>query len=235
MSTNKFYIFISFKMTEENQKNTVATVGMIFSIVWLILLITVIFAWFWLPLLFVWFILWIIGLFYKPRGKARVAICIPLVVFITIASIICWLWSSIKTPTMQFVDWAKVEFENIDEETFDENRFKAITNEEFNNITSTIDEDEFTSMIENSTWSNILEKLAYTIFALGQQGLENSLEKYYDESYEVNSTENNIKENTWNTNESEENTDTDNTDVENVDVFTESEKNDIEQILNILE
>ena len=52
---------------------------------------------------------------------------------------------------MQFVDWAKVEFENIDEETFDQDRFNAITNEEFNNIISSIDEDEFTSMIENST------------------------------------------------------------------------------------
>lgn len=230
MSTNKFFISIFFKMTEENQKNTVATVGMIFSIVWLILLITVILAWFWLPLLFVWFILWIIGLFYKPRGRARVAICIPLVVFITIASIICWLWSSVKTPTMQFVDWAKVEFENIDEETFDQDRFNAITNEEFNNIVSTIDENQFTSMIENSTWSNILEKWAYVIAGILQQGLENSLEKYNDESYEVNSTGNNIEDNTENTYENEENTST-----ENVEVFTKEEQNDIEQILQILE
>lgn len=217
-------------MTEENQKNTVATVGMIFSIVWLILLVTVILAWFWLPLLFVWFILWIIGLFYKPRGRARVAICIPLVVFITIASIICWLWSSVKTPTMQFVDWAKIEFENIDEETFDKDRFNAITNEEFNNITLTIDENQFTSMIENSTWSNIVEKWAYVIAGMLQEGLENSLEKYNDESYEVNNTENNLENNTEKLDENEEHTDT-----ENVEIFTKEEQNDIEQILNILE
>ena len=212
------------------QKNTVATVGMIFSIIWLILLITVLWAGFGLPLLFVWFILWIIGLFYKPRGRARIAICIPLVVFISMISIACWLWSSVKTPTMQFIDWAKVEFENIDEETFDKDRFNAITNEEFNNIISSIDEDEFTSMIENSTWSNILEKLAYTIFTLGQEGLENSLEKYNDESYEVNNTENDIEDNTENTYENEENPNT-----ENIEVLPNDEQNEIEQILNIVE
>lgn len=223
-------------MTEEmNQKNTVGTVGMRFSIIWLILLITVFLAWFWLPLLFVWFILWIIGLFYKPRGKARIAICIPLIVFISMMSIACWFWSSVKTPTMQFIDWAKVEFENVDDETFDKDRFNAISNEEFNNIISSLTEEEFISMVENSTWSNILEKWAYVIAGMLQEGLEASLEKYNDESYEVNNTENSIEENAENTDENEENTDTDNTEVENVDVFTESEMNDIEQILDILE
>ena len=52
---------------------------------------------------------------------------------------------------MQFINWAKIEFENINEETFDKDRFNAITNEEFNNIVSSIEEDEFTSMINNST------------------------------------------------------------------------------------
>ena len=227
-------------MTEEmNQKNTVGTVGMRFSIIWLILLITIFLAWFWLPLLFVWFILWIIGLFYKPRGKARIAICIPLIVFISMMSIACWVWSSVKTPTMQFIDWAKVEFENVDDETFDKDRFNAISNEEFNNIISSLTEEEFISMVESSTWSNILEKWAYVIAGMLQEGLEASLEKYNDESYEVKNMENtdgnNIEENTENIDENEENTDSDNTEVENVDVFTESEKNDIEQILDILE
>lgn len=136
---------------------------------------------------------------------------------------------------MQFIDWAKVEFENVDDETFDKDRFNAISNEEFNNIISSLTEEEFISMVENSTWSNILEKWAYVIAGMLQEGLEASLEKYNDESYKVNNTENSIEENAENTDENEENTDTDNTEVENVDVFTESEKSDIEQILNILE
>lgn len=209
-------------MTEEmNKKNTVATVGMRFSIIWLILLVTVFLAWFWFPLLFVWFILWIIGLFNKPRGKARVAIIIPLVVFITTIAIGCYIWSSVKTPVKEFWDWAKVQLEQIDEETFDNDRFSSITNEEFNSIFSGMTEDEFKSLLENSTWSNVLEKWSYALFWLLQQGLENSLEKY---NSEIDDTEN--------TNEDEENDDIDSEDIE---VFTESEQDDIEQILNILE
>lgn len=209
-------------MTEEmNKKNTVATVGMRFSIIWLILLVTVFLAWFWFPLLFVWFILWIIGLFNKPRGKARVAIIIPLVVFITTIAIGCYIWSSVKTPVKEFWDWAKVQLEQIDEETFDNDRFSSITNEEFNSIFSDMTEDEFKSLLENSTWSNVLEKWSYALFWLLQQGLENSLEKY---NSEIDDTEN--------TNEDEENDDIDSEDIE---VFTESEQDDIEQILNILE
>ena len=209
-------------MTEElNKKNTVATVGMRFSIIWLILLVTVFLAWFWFPLLFVWFILWIIGLFNKPRGKARVAIIIPLVVFITTISIGCYIWSSVKTPVKEFWDWAKVQLEQIDEETFDNDRFSAITNEEFSSIFSGMTEDDFKLLLENSTWSNALEKWSYALFGLLQQGLENSLEKY---NSEIDDAEN--------TNEDEENDDIDSEDIE---VFTESEQNDIEQILNILE
>ncbi|MBO7505017.1 hypothetical protein J6T66_02445 [bacterium] len=97
-------------------------------------------------------------MFYKPRGKARVAICIPLVVFIAIFSVIAYVWSSIKTPATQFADWIKVEFENFDEESFENERFNAITNEEFNNIFSSLTEEEFESLLETSTGSNVLEK-----------------------------------------------------------------------------
>jgi len=231
-------------MPEENQiqneqKNTVATIWMVFSIIWLITFITILFAPLWLPLLFIWFILWIIGLFYKPRGKARVAVCIPLVVFVAIFSIITYIWSSIKTPTTQFIDWAKIEFENIDEEDFDSDRFNAITNEEFNNIFSSLGEEEINLLIENSAWSNILEKWAYAFTNILQQGLETSLERYnHWDSPEI--TDNNqlitidIEKEENNENSTEE---TNNTEVESesVEVFSESEKNDIEQIINILE
>ena len=228
-------------MSEEfqNQKNTVATVGMRFSIIWFIALITLFFARLWLPLLFVWFILWIVGLFYKPRGKARVAICIPLAVFIAIVSVICYIWSSVKTPAKEFVDWIQIETEQFNEEDFDKDRFNNITNEEFNNIFSSISEEDFTTLIENSTWSNIIEKWAYTIFGLLQHGFEISFEKY-NAGYipEVNN-ENNII-NVDVDIENNENTDEENEiSIENgnsnSEVFTQSEQNDIEQILNILE
>ena len=228
--------------SQDEQKNTVATVAMVFSIIWLIALITVIFAWLWLPLLFLWFVLWIIGLFYKPRGKARVAICIPLIVFIAIFSVIAYIWSSVKAPAEEFAEWAKIEFENVDEETFDNERFNNITNEEFNNIISSMTEEDFKALMETSSWSNVIERGSYVIFGLLQQGLKTSFEKYNDGYIPVITDEDNIisvdinveNNEDENTNEEPENTD-ENTASEKVEVFSESEQNDINQILNILE
>lgn len=223
--------------TQNEQKNTVGTVGMRFSIIWLIALITVFFIRLWLPLLLVWFILWIIGLFYKPRGKARVAVSIPLVVFIALASVVCYVWSSIKTPTTQFTDWIKVEFENIDDENFDNDRFNAITNEEFNNIRASLTEEEFKTLLENSTWSNTLEKWAYVLFGLLQQGFENSLERYNNELPEVDeNNENEIDEVVdEDSNNEEDEIETNEVEVENDESSLQNEKDDIDEILNILE
>jgi hypothetical protein len=52
---------------------------------------------------------------------------------------------------MQFADWVKVEFENIDEESFDKDRFNEIVNEEFNDMFSSINEEELKSLLEAST------------------------------------------------------------------------------------
>ena len=223
--------------TQNEQKNTVGTIGMRFSIIWLIALITVFFIRLWLPLLLVWFILWIIGLFYKPRGKARVAVSIPLVVFIALASVVCYVWSSIKTPTTQFTDWIKVEFENIDDENFDNDRFNAITNEEFNNIRASLTEEEFKTLLENSTWSNTLEKWAYVLFGLLQQGVENSLERYNNELPELDENdENEIDEVVDEDSNNEENEiETNEVEVENDESSLQNEKDDIDEILNILE
>jgi len=222
---------------QDEQKNTVATIGMVFSIIWLVALITILFARLWLPLLFIWFILWIIGLFYKPRGKARVAVCIPLIVFIAIFSLIAYFWSSVKTPATQFIDWAKVEFENIEEENFDSDRFNAISNEEFNNIFSSLNEEDIKLLIENSTWSNILEKWAYAIADILQQGLKTSLERYNNWDYpEINDNENQLITIDIEKNENPiEETNNGEVKSESVEIFTQSEKNDIEQIINILE
>ena len=222
---------------QDEQKNTVATIGMVFSIIWLVALITILFARLWLPLLFIWFILWIIGLFYKPRGKARVAVCIPLIVFIAIFSLIAYFWSSVKTPATQFIDWAKVEFENIEEENFDSDRFNAISNEEFNNIFSSLNEEDIKLLIENSTWSNILEKWAYAIADILQQGLKTSLERYNNWDYpEISDNENQLITIDIEKNENPiEETNNGEVKSESVEIFTQSEKNDIEQIINILE
>ena len=235
-------------MAEEiqKQKNTVATVGMRFSIIWLIALITLFLAWVWLPLLILWFILWIIGLFYKPRGRARVAICIPLVVFIVIASVAYYIWSSIKTPAMEFVDRAQTQVEQLEaDENFDGDMFGNLVESEINNIVNDKSEDDWKASFEASTGSNVIEKGSYLIFSVLQQWFENALEKYNngelpeisdDNDNEIVTIDIDVEddEDSEDTNE-EDSEKIENTKQENVEVFSQSEKNDIQEILNILE
>ncbi len=228
--------------TQNEQKNTVATIGMWFSIIWLVLTITLFFVRLGMPLLFLWFILWIVGLFYRPRKKAWIAVSIPLVVFIALAAIVCYIWSSVKTPATQFWDWAKVNLEQLDDETFDNDRFNSIANEEFNNTFSSITEEDFKSLMETSTWSNTLEKWAYVFFGLLQQGLENTIEKYNNELPEVdednaieNEDENNEEDNSEEVELTEQEVTVESNEEESSETFSQSEKNDIEQIIDILE
>lgn len=232
--------------THDEPKNTVATVGMWFSIIGLILLITVFLAWFWLPLLLLWFILWIIGLFYKPRGKAWVAVCIPLVVFVVFVSIACYVWRSVKIPLNEFVEWVEPQFEQLqNNENFDGERFGDILEAELNNMTNGKSENEWKELFESSTGSNSLEKGAYMLSSMFKEWFESALEKYNNgELPEISDEDDNIIDVDV---EVEEEDDGDVEEVEqeevtieqskksNNETFTQSEKNDIEQIINILE
>ena len=233
--------------TQNEQKNTVATVGMWLSIIGLILLITVFLWWLWLIFLFVWFILWIVGLFSKPRGKARVAICIPLVVFIAFISLACYVWKSVKTPANEFMDWAKPQLEQFEnDENFDGDRFGNILESELNSIIKDKSEDEWKVIFEASTGSNLLEKGSYLFFSLMQQGFESALEKYNNEELpEISDEDDDIIDIDIDVENEDEDTDEEEESSEEITIqqpkktnnetFTQSEKNDIEQILNILE
>ena len=221
-------------MAEEiqTQKNTVATVGMRFSIIGLILLITVFFSWLGLILLFIGLILWIVGLFSKPRGKARVAIIIPLLVYI--AWIVAWIyvWNSVKTPAMEFVNYVENKMAPIDPETLDDERFEYLLESEMNSMFKDMTEEEFKAMYKSSTWSNAISRWAYLIFGLAQQAFDTAWEKYENWELPEVATENSLIDvDVW-VNDS---TNNESTVSENVEIFTQSEKNDIEQILNILE
>lgn len=221
-------------MAEEiqTQKNTVATVGMRFSIIGLILLITVIFSWLGLILLFIGLILWIVGLFSKPRGKARVAIIIPLLVYI--AWIVTWIyvWNSVKTPAVEFVNYVENKMAPIDPETLDDERFEYLLESEMNSMFKDMTEEEFKAMYKSSTWSNAISRWVYLIFGLAQQAFDSAWEKYENWELPEVATENSLIDvDVW-VNDS---TNNESTVSENVEIFTQSEKNDIEQILNILE
>lgn len=243
-------------MTEEmNQKNTIGTVGVRFSIIWLILFVLniiwidtifneklmalwlILFATtllIWIPLSFSWFILWIIWLFYKPKAKARIAILIPIlsIIFINIST---------NAPANEFITWGENWVEENNIESIDQDRFESIFKSETENIITNKSKDEWISLYKSYDWHNAIKKFSYSFLTIVKECMESSLEKYNDESYEVNSTENidenNTEENTENTDENtdenEENTDTDNTEGEYI--FPEDEKNDIEQMLKILE
>lgn len=232
-------------MTEEIQtsakqpKNTVALIGMIFSIIWLILAITVVFFPFGLFFLAIWFILWLIGLFYKPRGKARIAIIIPVITFI--AMLITWLWArkSIKTPAIEFANWAN---ENITPRLnwdLDENKFQQILTDEVNKVISSKTNDELKSLYENSTWSNAIERFSYLFFDLTKQWIENALNTYENTENQleiidedtIDEVDDIIDENSDN----EEIREPENQNSESSQTFSDNEMNDIEDLINILE
>jgi len=235
--------------TQNEQKNTVATVGMWFSIIWLISLITVFLAWLWFPMLIVWFILWIIGLFYNPRTKARIAVIIPLVVFIALASIACYIWKSVKTPANEFMDWAKPQLEQLESEDFDEDRFENILQAEINKITADTSEEDRKNLYETSTGSNFLEKGSYLFFSVVRQSMETALERYNNGEFaEIDEDDNHIINVDIDVEDDNIEEDFDDEDIDdeeeitiqqpkktNSETFSQSEKNDIEQILNILE
>lgn len=230
---------------EPKEKNTVALVWMICSIVWLILLLTIIWIGFGVILLTIWFILWIIGLFYKPRGKARVAVIIPAIIGIAAIIWLVYVKNSIATPASEFASWIETIsdneiYSNIME---DDDFWNAISNE-FKEIITSKNQDELKELYNTSSWSNAIEKWSYVFFGFMKESIENSLEKYGLDS-EISDTddedlnEEEIDEESDETDNDEindeEEVDEEVEETESVEIFNNSEKSDIEEIINILE
>lgn len=234
-------------MAEEiqTQKNTVATVGMRFSIIGLILLITVIFSWLGLILLFIGLILWIVGLFSKPRGKARVAVIIPLLVYI--AWIVAWIyvWNSVKTPAMEFVNYVENKTAPIDLETLDDERFEYLLEIEANKVFKNIKEDERKSMYDASTGKNAIQKWSYLIFGLLQQAFDTAWEKYENWELPEAVVEDNILDVDVSVNEEEDTQVTESAELVEVEedttakksseTFNDQDMKNIEEMLNFLQ
>lgn len=229
--------------TQNGQKNTVATVGMWFSIIGLVLLIT----WFWLPLLLIWLILWIIGLFYKPRGKARVAVIIPVIVGIAAIMWFMYVKNSIQTPATEFATrFEEINNNEIYSDIVKEEAFWDLVSSEFKELALS-DKDKLTNLYDASTGSNAIEKWSYVFFGLMKESIENSLEKYWAEPVALDTDDENIdeeeideeeidEENDENIDEEDiENNDEEETEDEVVEILDNEEENDIEEIINTLE
>ena len=163
---------------EAEEKNTVALVGMILSIIWLVFLITIFWAGLWCILLFLWFILGIIWLFSKPRGKAYVAVWIPLTIALIVIAGVSYLWNSVKAPTQEFISWAESQQESQRFENMNQDVFNEIASVEFNKIVDQLTWSDFEALLADTTWDNTIEKVAYIFFGAMREGLENSFDAY---------------------------------------------------------
>ena len=128
---------------------------------------------------------------------------------------------------------------------FDDSKFEKLLKTEINKIINDKSEDEWKDLLESSTGSNKLEKGTYMLFSITKEGFENALKKYDNELPEINEeeidTDDEIDEDEITDEDEvieideEEEEVKNNTKSENVEVFTKSEQDDIEQILDILE
>lgn len=146
------------------------------------------------------------------------------------------------------MEWAKPQLEQLESEDFDEDRFENILQAEINKVTADTSEEDRKALFETSTGSNLLEKGSYLFFSVVRQSMESALDKYNNgEIVEIDDDDNNILnvdievENDEDIDEDEEDEDDeDEITIEqpkktNNETFSQSEKNDIEEILDILE
>lgn len=204
-------------MAEESKKNTIWLVAMIFSIIGAILFISIIWTWLGIVLLLLGFILGIIWLFIKPRGKAITAVVIPLV--ITALTVIAgfYVWNSAKAPATEFLDW----FKNIPAEyNLSESELQEITNSAFESVVSNFTANDLQRLYDIATWNNAIEKWTYVYFSLARDALENKLDSYE----KVSDEDENIEDTEWlnEENNEPENTEEENNEIEPVEKSTET-------------
>ena len=248
--------------TQNEQKNTVATVGMWFSIIGFVLFLSIFLILIWnvllalfgvmgfffaSPLLFIWFVLWVIWLFSTPRWRARIAVILPLVVFVIVNCLLFYTWKSVETPVNEFIGWAEPQLEQLQtEENFDGDRFGDILEVELNKIANNTSGDDWKVLFETSTGSNFIEKGAYMVFSKAKEWFENALEKYnngdlpeINEEDDDNIIDVDIDVEDKNDEDAEDDIEEEITieqpKTQNNETFSQSEKNDIEEILDILE
>jgi hypothetical protein len=106
---------------------------------------------------------------------------------------------------------------------------------------NSLSEDDWNNLYEASTWSNVLEKGSYLLFSILQEAFEKSVEIYNSEEIideninEADDTEIIEVDEDENIDEEVQEPEAKEISKENIEVFSDSEKNEIEQIINILE
>ena len=163
---------------ERESSNTVAVVALVFSIIWLVLLITIFGIFLWIGALIIGLILWLIWLYKAPRGKAWAAIILSIIPLGLIWYGCYYVFNNIKEPANEFAQWAEA---NLSEE-----EFKDIDNDRFNAIAKFIAEEKINeikwedaeTILANMTGDNVLQKGAYFFFDYMKEVFTDSLEAY---------------------------------------------------------
>jgi len=163
---------------ERESSNTVAVVALVFSIIWLILLITIFGIFLGIGALIIGLILWLIWLYKAPRGKAWAAIILSIIPLGLIWYGCYYVFNNIKEPANEFAQWAEA---NLNEEDF-----KDIDNDRFNAIAKFIAEEKINeikwedaeTILANMTGDNVLQKGAYFFFDYMKEVFTDSLEAY---------------------------------------------------------
>ena len=163
---------------EPKEKNTVALVWLIFSIIGLIFFFTIFWIVFAIPLLGLWFILWVIWLCFKPRGKAIAAIIISLIPGIIVYALGFFLWTNVKAPAEEFVQWAETTFTWENFQNIDQDRFNAVSNYVANTRLDELTAEDLEKMFNEATGSNSIEKGAYLFFGIVEDVVNESIELY---------------------------------------------------------
>jgi len=218
--------------TEDSaKKNTIAKVWMIFSIIGLVLTITIFGIWLGFWCLIIWLILWIIWLFSKPRGKAITAVVIPVIVFGLM--ILWWIFviNNIKTPANEFISWLQ--------ETSENPQYAALFTEENSdtleklielkcwNVPADFSSQWIDTLLNNAEWNNVLQKFSFIIFGYAKTCVQDALDAYDENSIGNTTEETKIEEPSEEVILNEENSD--------IEQLIESIDNEITEDLNSIE
>ena len=163
---------------EPKEKNTVALVWLILSIIGLLFFISILWIIFAIPLLGIWFILWVIWLCYKPRWKAIAAIIISLIPCALVYCLGFYLSNSLKAPTEDFMIWAETTLTGEAMENIDQERFNNIANYVFEQRLHEFTPEMIESMYENASGSTIVEKGWYIVLDWFKDSFNEAMEAY---------------------------------------------------------
>lgn len=181
---------------EAKQKNTVGLIWMICSIVWLLLTLSVVLSKIGVSLLIVWLILWVAGLFRKPKWTSIAAVVISIIAFIGLFILWKAIDSASEVPAGQFVEWLQNNYDEEKLSQVNEKELQEIISVEMERIILSKSSAEIKAEFNAATGNSTLEKISYIFFDTLQEAIDNKF-PIYANSLEKPSWDEDLTENEW--------------------------------------